>query len=134
AVALAVVAGDAFAQRLAFPVAGRVAVERLAHRCQRGRRRGRRGLAEFHVHHGTAAGLQAAGQLADRDRAERFDATGHGSVAPFAGNRAPADVAAVEGAGPVDRIHAGVRAALRVGHAVAQRGHTQYAAAGADHA
>src|SRR3546814_1201656 len=47
-------------------------------------------------------------------------------------DRAPADVVAVELAGPGDAGHFGVSALLRVGNAVAQRAHAQHAAAGGD--
>ena len=48
-------------------------------------------------------------------------------------DRAPADVVAVEFAVPMDRVDAGIGIALRIGHAVAQRGHARlHATAGGD--
>src|SRR3546814_16029427 len=53
-------------------------------------------------------------------------------AAALALDRAPADVVAVELARPGNAGHFGVSALLRVGDAVAQRAHAQYAAAGGD--
>src|SRR5690606_39779978 len=56
-----------------------------------------------------------------------------GFSGPLALDRAPADVVAVEGAVPGDAGDRRVGALLRILHAVAQRAHAQYPAAGGDH-